>query len=324
MSNALADRVEPKCSPSIGILLASYNGERFFAQQLNSILAQSYEHWTLYISDDGSNDATLTIARDFAELHPGKIILISGPSLGFVENFLYLVDKTLGKFDFYCFCDQDDIWLPKKCEQAILQSSKSDQNLPFLYCGATELIDERGCTLMPADKKQLHPCFKNALVQNIASGNTMMFNNAGAVLIGSLEPALRSVIPAHDWWAYQILTAAGGVVHFDPVPYVRYRQHSQNIIGSGHGMKAYLLKISRTLTGTRAAWYRNNVRALNATRHFLTPDSNQTLRHFGQTNAHSFVKRLVALYRSGVRRQRWPGTLGLFLFAAFNKLLKPA
>ena len=102
--------------------------------------------------------------------------IYKGPKKGFAQNFLSLASKKSIKSSLYCFCDQDDIWIPEKLEKAIEKIDKNEKfKIPILYGGRTIYIDENKNRIgfSPLFKKE--PKFNNALVQNIAGGNTMVF-----------------------------------------------------------------------------------------------------------------------------------------------------
>lgn len=105
--------------PPVVILLATYQGERFLAAQLDSILAQSCRDWRLVVSDDGSTDATREILRRFAAAHPDRDIeLRDGPRQGGTRNFLSLLD-AVAPGEAVAWCDQDDLWLPDRLARGL-------------------------------------------------------------------------------------------------------------------------------------------------------------------------------------------------------------
>ena len=96
-------------------------------------------------------------------------------------------------------------------------------------------IDERSYGLSPLFTRP--PAFQNALVQSLGGGNTMVFNRAAKKI---LQEAAAIDVVLHDWWVYQLVSAAGGMVHYDPRPMLKYRQHSDNLIGSNLGWRSAL------------------------------------------------------------------------------------
>ena len=102
-------------TPRVAILLCTYNGAQFLAEQLDSLEAQVHQNWVVIASDDGSTDQTLEILRQYqAKWSPRKLTIRSGPQKGFCQNFLSLTADPEIRADYYAFCDQDDVWLPNK------------------------------------------------------------------------------------------------------------------------------------------------------------------------------------------------------------------
>lgn len=237
--------------PTVHILLATYQGQEYLDEQLESIARQSHTRWTLTISDDGSTDSTLLIAQRFAQRSPQPVAIIRGPRRGSTHNFLYLVRTAASEnpADLYAFCDQDDFWLPEKLAAAVRHwQTHGAEERPYLYCGRIQTTDAelrpKGLSSPPSRPLT----FGNALAQNIANGNTMVFNYR-------LLFVLRKICPEHavwhDWSAYQAAAGCDGVIHYDHTPYVRYRQHGANVIGS---RRALFDRLRSLLGGRYRRW----------------------------------------------------------------------
>jgi glycosyltransferase involved in cell wall biosynthesis len=265
--------------PTIHILLATYNGERFLTEQLKSIAQQSHSNWTLTVSDDGSTDKTLSMVERFAKEVTQPVIFLQGPRKGSsTANFVHLITHTTfgSDQDLYAFCDQDDVWDKEKLASAYhwhFQHSSA----PFrLYCGRTIYVDEflRPIGLSPDIIRG--PSFGNALIQNIASGNTMVFNYAILIYLKKISP---EHFVWHDWTTYLIATAMDGLVFFDKVPRVSYRQHSLNVIGSNNGYKSFAKAIKDVFQGRYKNWL--NVTTLSVF-DFSDDIPNNSLRIFNE------------------------------------------
>ena len=105
-----------------------------------------------------------------------------------------------------------------------------DGSLPLLFCSRTLTITESGTPVGMSPLFRRTPSFRNALVQSLAGGNTMVLNRAARDIVALASRRARFV--SHDWWAYLLVTGAGGVVHYSAKPLVRYRQHAQNLVGA--------------------------------------------------------------------------------------------
>ena len=102
------------------MLLATYQGEAFLKQQLDSLTGQSYTNWHLHISDDASTDSTLQIIAEFIKGTSQVVTVYDGPCKGVTYNFFHLINTVASHpTNLYAFCDQDDVWLPEKLRDAV-------------------------------------------------------------------------------------------------------------------------------------------------------------------------------------------------------------
>src|SRR5262249_55172891 len=148
----------------------------------------------------------------------------NGPNHGPSINFLSLAADARVTGDLFAFCDQDDIWHPDKLARALKWISSTPKDVCALYGSRTCLVDAAGRRFGQAPRFRMRPTFANALVQSIAGANTMVFNQATKRL---LEQAGVHDVVSHDWWAYQLVSGAGGIVHYDAVSSLDYRQHGE-------------------------------------------------------------------------------------------------
>lgn len=308
-----------QASGTVAILLSTYNGERYLAEQLDSLISQTYGNWIIHASDDGSQDATLSILQRYQrQLGEGRLVLHQGPARGFSANFLSLVRAAGVQASYYAFCDQDDIWAPEKLERGLAWISSRPTEKPLLHCSRTRLIDEAGkpIGLSPLFKAPLS--FENALVQSIAGGNTMLFNEETRKLLATTRES--SHIVSHDWWSYILVTGCGGEVCYDPEPTLNYRQHSQNLIGSNISIRGRLQRLRRLLKGTFKEWNEANLAALAPpVRNHLTPHSLEILELFAQARTAPLLQRLRLVRKAGIYRQTFQGNLGLFIATLFQR-----
>ncbi|MFA6303642.1 MAG: glycosyltransferase family 2 protein [Legionella sp.] len=300
------------------IFLATFNGEKFLKEQLNSIKNQTYNNWELWVSDDGSSDNTLTILQQFQELVGNVVHIVSGPRQGYVANFLSLLCKDEIKADYYAFCDQDDIWGPSKLQHALECLASMPNEKPLLYCSRTKLIDEKGSFIGYSSFFTKPPSFLNALVQNIAGGNTMVFNNVSIKLLRCA--GFNPHIVCHDWWLYLLVTGAGGSVFYDSYPSVLYRQHNANLIGSNLGWKPRLLRLKMLLQGRFQNWNTANITALLAVENLLTEQNKHDLHQFIAARSSSLFSRIITIKKLGVYRQTIFGNIGLAIATVIKKM----
>jgi glycosyltransferase involved in cell wall biosynthesis len=305
--------------PSVAILLCTLNGERFLPSQLASLAGQRFGNWTLHVSDDGSTDGTAAILSQYAGKQGGAAATIrTGPRQGFVANFLSLAcDETITG-DYFAYSDQDDIWEPDKLSRAVQWLEAVAGSTPAMYCSRTRLIDEedRECGLSRLFPRK--PSFRNALVQSIAGGNTMVFNAAARRLLMTCGKAVR--VPSHDWWTYLLTTAAGGVVHYDPLPMVRYRVHPENLVGANVGLLNRVRRVRMLARGRFEHWAELNVAALEQFRSQMTSENRAVFDLFRESRKHGFIRRQIGFLNAGVYRQTFLDNLGLLVATWTGKI----
>jgi len=307
-----------KLSPHVAILMATYNGSRFIQQQLDSIIHQRYTNWSLWISDDGSNDGTRDLITEFARQVPGnKISMVKGPGLGATRNFMALLNNPKIVADFVSLADQDDFWLPDHISRAVANAPR-DTLHPFLFCGPTIYVDENSNQIGRSAPIIQEPSFANALVQSIAGGNTMVLNKAAHDLFRKTSSTVD--IDLHDWWIYQIVSGAGGAVVFDEVATVHYRQHSKNEIGSNSSLSAKAVRQWSMLGNKLSEINATNIDALSNNQNLLDQNSRSLLAGFSELRSLSGFASLRALKKLGLYRQTRNGMFSLRLAAFLGKL----
>ena len=230
----------PALAPRVVVLMSTYQGERFVAEQLRSILGQLPPSGRVLVRDDGSRDGTAAIVDGLAD---PRVQLQRGANLGFGGSFLTLLLQAPADADLVMFADQDDVWLPGKVERA-WQHLLPLGDTPGLYGSAQMLVDAQLHPLQATPPWPGPPSFAGALTENMITGCTAALNRAAVQLLQ------RAGVPAgvrfHDWWLYLVVSAFGQVV-FDEQPTLLYRQHGQNQIGHGAGWLGHQWQIIRFL-----------------------------------------------------------------------------
>jgi glycosyltransferase involved in cell wall biosynthesis len=305
--------------PKIEILMCTFEAGRFLNDQLDSIIAQTHQNWQLLVSDDASKDGTRKTLESYQNrLGPQRLKILSGPSKGFVSNFLSLTCNSSSDSNYYAYSDQDDIWDDDKLERALKWLHTIPDKTPALYCSRTRLVDSNNNEIGLSPLFSKPPSFANALMQNIGGGNTMVFNHAARTLL--LEAGENISVVSHDWWVYLLVTGCGGKVFYDSIPSVRYRQHSKNLVGMNGSWNARIKRIRMLWQGRFQRWIDDNIVALQKIHHQLTPANQTTLALFTKARTMSFIFRLIYLKKSGIYRQTLLGNLGLIAAAVFNKI----
>jgi glycosyltransferase involved in cell wall biosynthesis len=306
-------------SPLIAILLCTYNGQAYLREQLDSLELQTYKNWVLYTSDDGSLDNTLEILKEYQRKWGlGKLFIRNGPQKGFCQNFLKLACDSEIKANYYAFCDQDDIWMPRKLEISLKTIISNEiEGRPFLYCGRTCYVDDSLKVIGVSPLFVFPKNFQNALVQSIAGGNTMMFNDSTRSILKFAGPV---EVASHDWWLYQLVTGVDGDVFYDLIPQVLYRQHLFALVGGNNSFRAKLIRLIQLLQGRFRRCNEINLIALTQIKEIFTKRNQETLTLFGKIRCASVKDRIRLMGVCGLFRQTRGGTISLFLAIIFNKI----
>lgn len=312
----------------IDILLATYNGERFLAEQLDSIVSQTHKNWRILIRDDGSSDGTGKIIEAFRARHPDKMTVIEDRdgNIGLVQNFSRLMERSDAPYA--AFCDQDDVWIPEKLDLSLAKMRELERNngsnTPLLIFTDLVLVDE--------NTKVIHPSFwryqglqpercgslNQLLVLNVVTGCTSLLNRQ---LVRKTAP-LPAQVQAHDWWV-ALVAAALGYASYVSEPGVLYRQHGNNAFGARRG-HVYNLPMRGCLLlkdfGRRRVFVGDSFKQAAAFQRQYMNDlgelETQVLATFSTIPDQNFFQRII----TATRCQCWPnGMLRKFVFALSSR-----
>ncbi len=303
---------------TIQILMGVHKGEAFLPAQLQSLRHQTDADWQLLASDDSPDADSRTILNAFSQETHQDVQIIDGPKQGFSANYLHLLRKA--ETGFLALSDQDDVWLPEKIARGRAILSQVPANKPALYCARVQPWDGIKTLGQPFPPLRQPTGFANALIENVAVGNTILLNPAATAL--AKEMARRPLkLFAHDWWLYLLVSGVGGaVIHDNGPPVVMYRQHDANIVGDGRGIPSQIKRKRAVLEGAFAERISMNLDALDLTRDRLVPDNARLLDAFKTARQkHGFAK-AWSMHRIGVYRQRALGTLGFLGAAALGRV----
>lgn len=229
----------------VTILLATHNGERYLAQQMDSIIDQTHNNWRVFVSDDRSTDNTCSLINAYIKRYPEKIEFIDN-SNGFgsaCANFFFLLKQAVERdIDYVMFCDQDDVWAADKIEislKAMIEAEvKAGAQCPLLVFTDLEVADSQmnlhsKSFMTYSHLKGTRTLLRHLLIQNVVTGCTMMINKALSKL--SLQNDEETCVLMHDWWIALTASTLGKIIFLDVV-LVRYRQHEKNSIGAKNVM----------------------------------------------------------------------------------------
>jgi glycosyltransferase involved in cell wall biosynthesis len=296
--------VEPQ---RVAILLSTWNGAPYLPEQLNSFLRLNGPSWRLYWRDDGSDDRSADIVRAFAAADGnGKVVecLDNRGRIGITASFLSLLRRAPSD-SLVAFADQDDVWLPEKLARGVAALAGAGERVPALYCARQSLVNAALKPIRISARYAEPPGFPQALTQNIATGCTVMLNQAAVRLIAaSREPE----VTLHDWWAYLVVTAAGGRVLIDDEPTVLYRQHGGNAVGVPISTWKRAVAAVRRGPGVFMRTFRAHADALAAQPELLSPASAEALALISAGLRDGIAPRLRALRHPELRRQSFAET----------------
>ena len=301
----------PASGVKISVVVCTYNGEKFLAAQLQSILDQTHPPDDIIVSDDGSSDSTLDIvgefcSRDSGAKKPQWTVQSRKKPLGVAGNFASALTKARGEF--VALADQDDVWEPTRLEQGLAQF-RNDALL--VHCDAT-LIDEAGqptSSLMSAlrvtsgERRSLLAgnALDALLRRNLVTGATSMIR---ASLLQQALPIPEGWV--HDEWLGLVAAVQGGVVFWEESQ-IRYRQHGSNEIGAA---KTDLDEATRRLRETRSDFFSRKLLRNSGIRRVLERDP---IWLSAEARAKLAAKLDFDHWRSQLPAQRWGRVLPVLM-----------
>ena len=222
---------------TIDVLLATYNGEKYIKEQLDSILNQTYKNIRIIISDDCSKDETQEILKEYENKDSRIELHMHEKNSGVVKNIEYLLKQVKSKY--YMLSDQDDVWLPEKIEKSLETLVQNNADLVF---GDLEVVDK--------DLKTIYPSFGDfMLIHKYINSNRLnyIYNCVTGCTVLAKKETIEKIVPLpqkskyliHDHWI-GLMTSIYGKIAYMPEKYIKYRQHGNNQVGTdkiSHGFK---------------------------------------------------------------------------------------
>jgi glycosyltransferase involved in cell wall biosynthesis len=277
----------------VDILLATYNGEKYLHQQIDSIINQTYNNWRIIVRDDCSSDDTIRILLKYKKKLKERLIIIKNgnQNLGPAFNFIELLKNSSSP---YCmFCDQDDYWLPDKIELSVNKLNEYP-GVPALVYTDLEVVDWelKKMDISSSELKKTTPgdlYYKNIIIHNKISGCTVIINSElrKIALSGNID-----YIIMHDWYLAVIASLCGIIGYIDK-PTILYRQHQNNTIGVKIKNFAYWKNKITNIDNNSWNKKRRQVENILNLCDIVLPKSVMTeLSEFGKLNEYSKIKRI--------------------------------
>lgn len=217
----------------VDVLMATYNGEKYIKEQIDSILNQTYKNIQLIISDDCSTDKTREILKQY-EQNDNVKIFYQEKNLGYIKNFEFLLKNV--ESDLYMLSDQDDVWKKEKIEKSVEKLKK--ENLDFVF-GDLEVVDQNLNTIyesfdeyMKIDRK-INKCigsYKMQYLYNCVTGCTILSKKEHLNKVLPLPATSKYMV--HDYWI-GLIVSLNGKIGYIKEKYIKYRQHGNNQVGTG-------------------------------------------------------------------------------------------
>lgn len=258
------------------VLMATFNGEKFIVQQLQSIINQSEVDVDIIIYDDGSSDRTVEIIKDFKTKNPLikiELNINSTPTGSAAVNFLNGLSelnqkKTINDYDFISLSDQDDIWFPNKLKEASLKLNSSYD----LYCSNLLLYDTFSGKTSLISKSHSQSKFDHLFEGGSAGCTYVMNRKAVETIIFNYNRTKDNLWQffSHDWFIYFICRLNNLRVFIDHKSYIKYRLHSTNVHG---GMNKFTVRaIVKRIKLLNKNWYKKHSLGII---NFLEKESNE-------------------------------------------------
>ena len=306
----------------ITIVMGTYNGEKYVGEQLDSLLGQTLLPDRILILDDCSADSTPQILERYAQDYPGLIEVVRNRenSGGSARNFMSMM--TTVRDDYLMLCDQDDVWLPDKIQLSYdaitAMEAQWGVEVPCLMHSDLRVVDEdltpdansfRESTFANYDRTTL----RDQLIQNTATGCTIMYNRALANLITRAPQHMVM----HDWWISLIAAAFGHMGHIDDCT-ILYRQHRANQIGVTD-MRTWRYKFARLFNPGQvkadiAKTYPQAQEFLQFFADRLTPAQITLLQDYCSIPARSKLGRIASVIRWGFWKTGFSRNVAYLLF----------
>lgn len=306
----------------VDILMAVYNGEKFVAEQIDSILAQSETDWHLIICDDMSKDRSFEIISGYAQKYPDKISAHKNavPTGSAQANFMSMLQYA--QSEYVMFSDQDDFWEKDKVKLTLAKMKELEAqngNIPLLVHtelaiadGELNITHSRFTVFQGLDPKA--NTLNRLAAQNNVTGCTAMMNRPLLELVKGIDPKNMLM---HDWW-FAMAAAAFGKIGFVDTPTIRYRQHGNNQLGAVNNRSlvgAAKIVSQRMKTKKRVSiTYTQAKNFLDTYRDILPDEARKCLEIYTDIPNHNKLGRIYLLIKHGFLKQNFLTAAGQLVF----------
>ena len=299
----MSEKVPKSCDyPSVSVAMATYNGEKYLEEQLDSILSQTLKPSEIIVCDDQSTDGT----REILDRYQQKGLLkyfVNDKRLGFIGNFKRAVSLT-SPDSYIALSDQDDIWLPEKIQAAsdLLLKIEGTKRPAMVYSDLV-LVDEKRNLLNNSFRNELGQggythCLETLLFGSFVNGCTMLMNPKMRNYFSSIPDngALN-----HDTWM-TLIAYTFGEVAVVPDSLILYRRHRNNATDVGNFKK--MGRLSRLWAEVLRSFRKNDLfedqisfvsEFYKAFQQELDPRQKTLIQKFLKLKGKSYLEKKIAL-----------------------------
>lgn len=308
----------------VDVIMATYNGEKYLKEQVNSVLLNRGCDVYLHVFDDGSSDRTLEILRQLENEYANHLFLYQNEhNLGVTRNFLHGIQQVMEHFydaRYFMCCDQDDVWNPDKIFRTLKRMHQMENRFsierPMLVFSDAVVTDESLNEVAASFYKSQHlnvskTDLPHLLMENKCIGCTIMINRA-------FEPYLfqkPEKAKYHDWWL-ALIAASFGNISFLPKRTLKYRQHTRNVVG-GSKFDVYVGNRLKNRKKIKARLIENKLQAEEFLLMFedgLSLHKKRILESFIGVYEQKWLKKRYVLLHQGFLKSGIIRNIGLMLF----------
>lgn len=300
----------------VHIVMATYNGEKYVREQMDSLLSQTHKQLTIEVCDDGSTDGTVAIIREYMAKDTRVKLHVNTQNCGYVKNFLTGIKRCQAPY--VMLCDQDDIWREDKVAQTLRVMKEAEKEMsgkPVLVFTDAECFDSDTKRTLGFFHETSHLDVKKVdtahlFMENKCIGCTMMMNRAVLPYLEELPEEIR----VHDWWL-ALICSHFGTIRYVPQATLRYRQHEGNQIG-GSSFGGYLKKRLAHIREQRQALlltYRQGAAFLHLFGTQMDKKQRIVAEQFAGMEQAGFFGRRCRILRHGFKKSGWVRNIGLLL-----------
>lgn len=305
---------------TVAIVMATYNGERYIGEQIDSILSSTYQNFELFIYDDGSKDNTISILKDYEYRNPEKIhVFLNERNLGVNTNFLQAFSWTTS--DYIMLCDQDDVWKPNKIGITLKRmrhmEAQTGKQIPLAVFTDASIVDKNLNELYSSffASNHLNPKktdIAHLLMENKLIGCTVMVNASLRNVLNSNRLPQKAKL--HDWWIALIAASFGKIGYVNECT-LFYRQHENNVVG-GAGFLSYFKNRISSLQLQKDAILileRQAEEFVEIYGNILEDEKKTVIKNFAELQYTGFINKRIIILKNGYLKSGFIRNTGLLL-----------